>query len=62
MNKQPKNKDLTLIFLLGICSTSFGLLFLWLPMIGFPLLFVGVVLTALFIITVITILYKKMIK
>lgn len=62
MKKQPKNKDLAMIFLLGICSMSFGLWFLWLPIIGWPMLFIGFVLVILFLLTITTILYKKMIK
>jgi len=62
MKKEPTKKDLAMILLLGLGMLSFGSIFIWLPPIGWPLLFFGAICLLLFLLTIITKLYKKVIK
>ena len=62
MKKEPTKKDLATILLLGLCMSSFGLLFVWLPPIGWPLLFLGGILILLYLVTITTMLFKKVLK
>lgn len=62
MEKQPTKAQLVQILLVGLGCLSFGLWFIWIPIIGIPLLFFGSVCILLVVITVATILLHKVLK
>jgi hypothetical protein len=62
MKKEPTKRQLAEIFLFGLSCLSFGIWFIWLPIICWPLLFFGAILILLFIVTIATMVLKKVLK
>lgn len=62
MKNQPTNQQLAQIFLFGLGLVSFGFWFIWLPIIGWSMLFVGAIFILLFVVTIVTMILGKMIK
>jgi hypothetical protein len=60
--RQPNGKELATILLSGLGMMSFGLLLIWIPIIGLPLLLIGAVFVLVFSVTIITILLQKVVK
>ena len=58
MKKEPTKRDIAMILLTGLGCMSFGLLLIWVPVLGVMLLLLGALMVLLAILTILTIFIK----